>query len=223
MRRTTVVTPFTWGRYVSVAMPIRTEGGCGWRVKHRRRRCYGSVTLRGGSKCSWSRELRHGSGGREHHPDRRPPARRALGPHPPAVHLHEMLDDSEAEAGASLIARAGRVRPIEPLEHPRQVLARDPRPVVGHGHERAAWRGAGVDDDAAFPPRWRVAQGIVEEVRENLPEGIGVGGEGGPGRRDVDGKGDLAVPGPIRERRPRLRRDGRHGRGPGGGLPAARR
>src|SRR2546426_11169852 len=46
------------------------------------------------------------------------------------------------------------------------------------------------DDDAAFPPRWRVAQGIVEEVRENLPEGIGVGGEGGPGRRDVDGKGD---------------------------------
>src|SRR5206468_9047555 len=53
----------------------------------------------------------------KHHPDRRTPARGALGLHPPAVGLHEMLHDSEPQTGTPLIPGAGGVRAVEPLEH----------------------------------------------------------------------------------------------------------
>ena len=59
----------------------------------------------------------------EHHPDRRTPAGGALGLHPPAVGLHEMLHDSEPQTGTPLIPGAGGVRAVEPFEHSRQMLA----------------------------------------------------------------------------------------------------
>src|SRR3989442_16011274 len=43
-RQTTVVTPFTWGAYVSETRPMRTCRRCGGDVKRRLRRCDGLVT-----------------------------------------------------------------------------------------------------------------------------------------------------------------------------------
>ena len=49
----------------------------------------------------------------------------------PAVAVHDVLDDGEAEPGAAFLAARGGIDPIEALGEPRQVLRRDPRPVVG--------------------------------------------------------------------------------------------
>ena len=43
------------------------------------------------------------------------------------MHLGDVLDDREAEAGAAEVAAARLVDAVEALEEPRQVLARDAR------------------------------------------------------------------------------------------------
>ena len=43
--------------------------------------------------------------------------------------VDDVLDDGEAQPGAADRARAARVHPVEPLGQPRQVLARNARPV----------------------------------------------------------------------------------------------
>ena len=60
--------------------------------------------------------------------DRGAAAALALGVHPAAVRLDQVLHDREAEAGAALLAGARRVGPVEPLEDARQVIAGDPAP-----------------------------------------------------------------------------------------------
>src|SRR5207249_704151 len=139
-----------------------------------------------------------------------------------AVGLHEMLHDSEPQTGTPLIPGAGGVRPVEPFEHPRQMLARDAGTVVRDGEQRATGGGTRGHDDATA--RWCVAQGVVEQVREDLPQGIRIGGEPGPIARwrDGDGEGDAAVTSTIGKRRPGLAGNGREVYGLGGGLPAAR-
>ena len=62
--------------------------------------------------------------------------------------LHEVLHDREPQTGAPLIAAAGGVRPVEPLEHPRQMLARDAGAVVRDGEERATGDGSRGHGDA---------------------------------------------------------------------------
>src|SRR5205814_9555904 len=97
-----------------------------------------------------------------------------------------------------------------------------PRPVVRNREERAPFGGPGGDDDATA--RRRVAQRVVEQVCENLAQGVGVGGERGPiaRRRDGDGEVDAALASTIGERRPGLAREGRDVYRLGGGVPAAR-
>ena len=57
----------------------------------------------------------------------------ALGGDPAAMRLHQVLHDGESQAGASFVARPRAIRPVEPLEDPRQVLAGDAGAVVVHG------------------------------------------------------------------------------------------
>src|SRR6266480_3736770 len=107
---------------------MRMREACGGRVKPKRRRCYGCVTSRRTSTSQRGSELRRAGTG-EGHPDRGPLAGGALSLYPPAVGLHQVLDDLESQPGTALIAGARGVGPVEPLEHPRQMLARDARPV----------------------------------------------------------------------------------------------
>ena len=53
---------------------------------------------------------------------------RAVDGHAAAVRLGDVLDDRQAEARAAEVAAAGLVDAVEPLEEPRQVLARMPGP-----------------------------------------------------------------------------------------------
>src|SRR5207302_2693279 len=133
-----------------------------------------------------------------------------------------MLHDSEPQTGPPLIPGAGGVRAVEPLEHPRQMLPRDARAVVRDGDERATGDGSRGHDDATA--RWCVAQGVVEQVREDLPQGIRIGGEPGPITRwrDRNGKVGPAVPSPVSKWSPGFAGNGRGVYGLGGRLPAAR-
>src|SRR3989442_1997603 len=54
--------------------------------------------------------------------DGRATADGALGLHPAAVGLHQMLDDRQPETGAALVPGAAEVDAVEPLENPRQML-----------------------------------------------------------------------------------------------------
>src|SRR5205814_4092983 len=57
----------------------------------------------------------------------------AAGLDAPTMRLDEVLDDGQAEPGASLLARAAGVGPVEALENAGQVLGPDPRARVRHG------------------------------------------------------------------------------------------
>src|SRR5439155_714161 len=133
-----------------------------------------------------------------------------------------MLHDSEPQTGPPLIPGAGGVRPVEPFEHPRQMMARDAGTVVRDGEQRATGGGTRGHDDATA--RWCVAQGVVEQVREDLPQGIRIGGEPGPVAwwRDGDGEVDPAVPSPVSKRHPGFAGDAGDIHRLEDGLPAAR-
>src|SRR5207237_2955452 len=88
MRRTTVVTPFTWGVYVSVTIPTRTRG------MMRGRGQAGVTTMP--HLCN---SLRPGLRLREGHADRRAVADSASGLHAPTVRLDGVLPARESQPG----------------------------------------------------------------------------------------------------------------------------
>ena len=93
------------------------------------------------------RVLRYGSSGasdagRHAEPDQRPaagpaggrpgwPGGNSLGPDRSAVAFGHLADDGQPEARAG--HAAGRRRPVEAVEHVRQVAGRDAGPMVAHG------------------------------------------------------------------------------------------
>ena len=56
----------------------------------------------------------------------------------PAVALHHVLDDGQAQAGAAGLARSAGVDAVEALGQARQVLARDARAAVADLEAAAA-------------------------------------------------------------------------------------
>src|SRR3970040_1050702 len=98
--------------------PDRSSGGnrgamgsCGLHVTRGPHPGYGFVAVSGPA-----------AGRRQREPgfDRRTAVRFTFRAHPPAVRLHEVLDDGEPEAGATLVTRAGGIDAGESLEDPRQ-------------------------------------------------------------------------------------------------------
>jgi hypothetical protein len=122
------------------------------------------------------------------------------------VVLHDVLDDAEPQTRAAGVPAAGRVDPEEALEHPAELLLRNPHALVGHGDLDDAVGVAHPDADVG--PRGRVLDGVGDEVvqgrREELlvavdvqsgraagdePDAVGLGGD----PVAVDGAGDQAV------------------------------
>src|SRR5258706_4291850 len=86
--------------------------------------------------------------------------------------LHQMLHDRQAEAGPALLAGAAGVDAIESLENAAEVLGRDPRAGVADAYESI--RAGGLRDDADLAASGRMSQGIVVQVREDLPQRFGI-------------------------------------------------
>src|SRR5574344_1598125 len=59
-----------------------------------------------------------------------PLPQRAFSPSPATMQLDDMFYDGQAEAGATLVARAPLVDPVESLEKMRQILGRNAGTVV---------------------------------------------------------------------------------------------
>src|SRR5258707_869889 len=86
----------------------------------------------------------------------------------PFVALDDMLDDREPEPGAAGFAAARRVDAVETLGQTRQMLARDAGAEVGDGDDDPAAVLFGRDRDPRSGPVAAVAQGIADEVVEQL-------------------------------------------------------
>ena len=76
--------------------------------------------------------------------------------------------DAEPQPGSAHLPAPRLVHAIESLEHPRQVLGRDPDPGVGDGQVRPVARP--TDDDADGPAGGRVLDGVVDQVHRHLPK-----------------------------------------------------
>src|SRR5665647_2905485 len=83
-----------------------------------------------------------------------------------AVDLGDVLDDREAEASPAEVAAASLVDAVEALEEPRQVLARDPLPLVGDAHDDLVAALLERDDDGAA--LGAVLHRVVDEVDDGL-------------------------------------------------------
>src|SRR6266516_5740087 len=195
MRRTTVVTPFTWGAYVSVTIPTRT------RVMMRGAGQAGVTTMP--RLCN---SLGPGLRLREGHADRRAVADSAARFHAPTVRLDEVLHDREAEPGPALGARSSRIGAVEALEDAGKVLGRDTGSGVLDRQQRGTTLALGRDRDPAA--RGRVAQRIVEQIGEDLAGGVGVGSDGLRRGADVEGELDPVRLRATGEGRPCLAGDG---------------
>ena len=160
--------------------------------------------------------------------------------HRAAVVARDVLDDGQAQAGAAGAAGPRLVDPVEALEHPLAVLARDADAAVGDGDLGEARPRAGGDGDARLP------RAVGDRVGQQVGDGGGqlalhaaddeallpadgdvelLGAGGGAGA--VDGLGQHAgrpAPAPARAaaRRPAAG-TGRSARGPAGraGRPRA--
>ena len=88
----------------------------------------------------------------------------------PVVCLDEGFGDCQADTGPTVFAVARRVRPVEALEYVWQVLGGDSVAVVGHRDRDIAVVGTGGDIDP--PAGGSVAQRIVEQVAQDLPEPV---------------------------------------------------
>jgi hypothetical protein len=84
------------------------------------------------------------------------------------MQLHEAAREHEADAEPT----RGVIQPMrataEEVEDVPQVGGRDPDPIVHDAHDGLTFRGDGRDPD--LPARVRVGSGIVQQVREHLPQ-----------------------------------------------------
>ena len=106
-----------------------------------------------------------------------PRAPLALGVDPAAVRLDQVLDDREAEPGPALFARARGVGPVESLEDAGQVVPGDPRRRYPRMLTAIPPRLRRLRQ-MMRPPGWRVAERVVEQVGEDLAQGVEVRAHG---------------------------------------------
>src|SRR5213075_1916144 len=96
-----------------------------------------------------------------------------------AHRLHQLADDRQAQTGPTARPVPGLVAPVEPIEDPGELLRRDAAAGVLDGdlNQVVAARGSKRDDAALGG----VAQGVADQVAENLDDPLAVA----PRRRQV--------------------------------------
>jgi MoxR-like ATPase len=134
------------------------------------------------------RRLRGRRGPRQREPEERAAAGRPLDADLAAVHAHHVARDGEADAGAP----GSRARePHELLEDARPMLGGDAGALVGHLEAQEAVGGRGAHPHAAA--RRRVADRVLDQVREHELHALGVRLHGIDGQHRVDLQLDAAL------------------------------
>jgi hypothetical protein len=85
----------------------------------------------------------------------------------------DAVGDGEAEAGSARGGVSVAVSPVEGLEEVGEVVGGDPRPRVGHAEPGPVCGGAARHHDP--PTRWRVADGVLDQVGGGARELLAVG------------------------------------------------
>src|SRR5207244_12871968 len=98
--------------------------------------------------------------------------RARLRPDAPAVGLDDRARDREPEPASALVAGAARIRAVEAIEHPVELLGRQARSGVGDAELDPAVTGHDPDGDAIV--RGCLADCVAHEVSEHLPEPVGI-------------------------------------------------
>ena len=107
----------------------------------------------------------------------RPPARIAGRPDSAAMVLNDVLNDGEPKSRAALLARAGFINTIEPLEHPFEGFRRYPRTVILDEYlDLAAVPGASANDHSAFGAA--ILDGVINQVAQHLFQPVSVSTDG---------------------------------------------
>src|SRR5207247_5805982 len=91
---------------------------------------------------------------------------------PPIHALDELAADVEAQPAAADAAGLLRIEPVELLEDPLLLRARDPEPLVGH-FDQALTVGR-LEPNLDVAAVWRVLDRVVHEIHEHLPELVDV-------------------------------------------------
>lgn len=93
--------------------------------------------------------------------------------HLPTVGMDNALNNGQSQAGPPAQARAGAIPAIKRRKNMRQVLSGDALSVVRHPdlHDRAH----GLPADLDGSPLRGVLHGVVEQIEENLFQGVGIG------------------------------------------------
>src|SRR5262249_47512549 len=97
----------------------------------------------------------------------------ALGPDAAVVQLDESTRHGEAETGPLVKTPRRRLDLVERLEHFLQMLRANARSGVAHLHARETHCRVRPDANAHLTRRGRKAEGIVQEVEQNLAQPLG--------------------------------------------------
>ncbi len=88
------------------------------------------------------------------------------------MRLGQLAGDCQAQSGAALRTAARAVRPVEALEDVGQGVIRDACPAVVHAQDDLL--SAGCKADFYFSAVRRMAQGVVQQVVQDLLDALGV-------------------------------------------------
>src|SRR5436305_4629733 len=108
------------------------------------------------------------AGYRQAHRDARANADFALDLERAPMPLDDVLDDREAKAGSARAPASRRIDAVESFGQSRQVFAGDSRPVVGYRYDDPPRRRACRDVDCGRRIVAAIADGIAEEIVEDL-------------------------------------------------------
>src|SRR5262249_28087184 len=99
------------------------------------------------------------------------------------VELGDPSRNRETEARAARGRGSRGVGAVEPFEHALGLLGRDARTFVEHLDARATGDRSGAHDDGAA--RGRVPHRVLDEIRDNLVDPLGVGNKSEVARLDL--------------------------------------
>src|SRR5260221_9117894 len=103
---------------------------------------------------------------------RRPVPDRALNPDLSPMHLHDLLNDREAQASPRNRLRGSASDAAEALEDVADIVGGDANARVGDADQRELTLGAAGQRDR--PAVWRVLDRAVDEVAHHLDEAVAV-------------------------------------------------
>jgi hypothetical protein len=103
----------------------------------------------------------------------------------------QLPSDSESQAGPAAIASARLVTTPEAVKEMRHVCGWDTGSGVSNLDQQAFSIGLSAERHNAL--RWRVAQGIGEQIGEDLFDAVAIDHNVGKGRSELDLKGDIAL------------------------------